>query len=179
MAPLSVDAAERQLQSTIQTLYTLLVQLHSFRGPETTAALHTTLTTLLSNLSTLLATTPSLSAIAVPREIIAYVEDGRNPDIYTREFVEIVQRQNQFVKGKAEAFASFRDVLAEEIGSALPGLRGHVERVLDGTGGSEGAFGTGPAREESPVVKLEAAAAGAAGTGPRMNDLRWPCACSF
>jgi mediator of RNA polymerase II transcription subunit 10 len=158
----------------VQTLYTLLVQLHSFRGPETTSALHTTLTTLLSNLSTLLATAPSLSTIAVPREIIAYVEDGRNPDIYTREFVEIVQRQNQFVRGKAEAFASFRDVLAEEIGSALPALRGDVERVLAATGGGDA---TG-----ASVVKVEAAAgaagtgagagAGAAGTGPRMNDLR-------
>ncbi|KAH0537413.1 hypothetical protein GP486_008829, partial [Trichoglossum hirsutum] len=103
--------------------------LHSFRGGETSAALQTTLTGLLGQLSGLVATTPSL-AVSVPREIIAYVEDGRNPDIYTREFVELVQRQNLFVRGKADAFAAFRDVLAEEIASALPALKHDVDRVL-------------------------------------------------
>ncbi|KAH0538409.1 hypothetical protein FGG08_005009 [Glutinoglossum americanum] len=165
MAPLSIDAAERQLQTTIQALYTLLVQLHSFRGPETSAALHTTLTSLLANLSALLTTSPSL-AVSVPREIIAYVEDGRNPDIYTREFVELVQRQNQYVKGKAEAFASFRDVLAEEIKSALPGLKADVERVVRETGGRE------EGSQEAVIAAAAAAAAAGEATLPRMNDLR-------
>lgn len=49
--------------------------------------------------------------------------------------MELVQKGNQYLKGKVEAFASFRDVLAEEMSSAMPEVRGEVERVLEATGG--------------------------------------------
>lgn len=71
----------------------------------------------------------------MPPEIIEYVENGRNLDIYTREFVEVAQRMNQQLKGKSEAFAGFRDALAREIAAALPELRGEVEGVLGRSGG--------------------------------------------
>ncbi len=67
--------------------------------------------------------------------MIEYVESGRNPDIYTREFVELVQKSNDHMRGKMLAFRSFRDVLAEEMEGALPELKGEVERVLKETGG--------------------------------------------
>lgn len=71
----------------------------------------------------------------VPLELITYVDGGRNPDIYTREFVELVRRENQLMRGKARAFGGFRDVLAREIASANPELRDDVEAVVVGTGG--------------------------------------------
>jgi len=63
------------------------------------------------------------------------VDNGRNPDIYTREFVELARKGNQMMKGKMEAFMSFRDVLAEEMERAMPELKEDVERVLEETGG--------------------------------------------
>ncbi|KUI55592.1 Mediator of RNA polymerase II transcription subunit 10 [Cytospora mali] len=71
---------------------------------------------------------------SLPFELIQYVEGGRNPDIYTREFVELVRRQNQLMRGKMRAFGDFRDVLAREMGEALPELREDVGRVVQGTG---------------------------------------------
>lgn len=85
------------------------------------------LTTSLSALSTTASTLP----IDLPPEIIDYIDQGRNPDIYTRELVEAVQRNNQYLKGKSEAFAGFRDMLAEEIIKAIPDSKGEVERILE------------------------------------------------
>ena len=68
--------------------------------------------------------------------MIEYVETGRNPDIYTREFVELVQKSNDHMRGKMLAFQTFRDVLATEIGCALPELRDQVDRVVRETGGT-------------------------------------------
>lgn len=84
--------------------------------------------------------------VQIPPEIVEYVESGRNPDIYTREFIELVQRTNDHLRGKALAFRSFRDVLAREISGAMPELREEVERVVRETGGREplGSW-TGPA----------------------------------
>lgn len=90
--------------------------------------------------------TASLSALSdsssalhvhLPPEIIDYIDQGRNPDIYTRELVESVQRSNQFLKGKSEAFAGFRDCLADEIIKHLPEAEAKVKNILDGKGMGE------------------------------------------
>ncbi|KAK0718398.1 mediator complex, subunit Med10, partial [Lasiosphaeria miniovina] len=72
---------------------------------------------------------------AIPEPLFRYVENGRNPDIYTREFVELVRRMNQVTRGKMRAFAAFRDVLAHEMDTAMPELRDDVRRVVAATGG--------------------------------------------
>jgi len=71
----------------------------------------------------------------LPPEVISYVESSRNPDIYTREFVELVQKLNQQLRGRSQAYADFRDVLAREMMSALPECRNDVRRVVESTGG--------------------------------------------
>ncbi|KAI1116142.1 putative mediator of RNA polymerase II transcription subunit [Nemania sp. NC0429] len=71
----------------------------------------------------------------VPPELVQYVDNGRNPDVYTREFVELVRRGNQLMRGKQNAFAAFRDILAGEIEKANPELRDDVARILAATGG--------------------------------------------
>jgi hypothetical protein len=69
----------------------------------------------------------------IPPEVVSYVDSGRNPDIYTREFVELVQKGNKTMKAKSEAFSSFRDVLAEEMASAMPEIKGEIEKVMKST----------------------------------------------
>lgn len=49
--------------------------------------------------------------------------------------MEIVVKQNQFMKGKMEAYRDFRDVLAEQIKVSFPELSEKVEEVVEGTGG--------------------------------------------
>lgn len=83
----------------------------------------------------------SLSALSIasstlptslPPEIIEYIDQGRNPEIYNRELVEALQKSNQFLKGKSEAFAGFRDMLAEEIIKVKPEAEDEVKGVLEG-----------------------------------------------
>ena len=72
---------------------------------------------------------------AIPPEPVMYIENGRNPEIYTREFVELIRRNNQLLRGKQLAYGSFRDVLAEQLRNAMPELRAEVEKVVEATGG--------------------------------------------
>ncbi|KAL2753376.1 hypothetical protein ACRALDRAFT_1082994 [Sodiomyces alcalophilus JCM 7366] len=77
---------------------------------------------------------------SIPRELVQYVENGRNPDIYTREFVELVRRGNQLMRGKMRAFAALRDTLAGEMKKAMPEVAADVARVVEMTS-PEGAVG--------------------------------------
>lgn len=87
-------------------------------------------TTTANSLAALSSESSSLP-VHIPPEIVEYVESGRNPDIYTREFVELAQKQNQYLKGKSEAFADLRDELAKEIVKAMPDLKGEVEKRIE------------------------------------------------
>lgn len=102
----------------IHNLYALMIQSHEYHRDLTGPAMTQEITSLLATLRTLTHLAPRLTT-SVPPEIISYIENGRNPDIYNREFVEVSQRMNQQLKGKSEAFGMFRDVLAREIVAGL------------------------------------------------------------
>lgn len=91
--------------------------------------MHREVTTLIATLIQLRKTTQGLT-LDVPQEVVQYVESGRNPDIYTREFVELVQKDNQMHKGKVEALLDFQRILAENVKGAIPEMGGDVERVM-------------------------------------------------
>ena len=75
--------------------------------------------------------------VAIAPEIVDYVDDGRNPDIFTRDFVEIVQRGNAVINGKQEAFKGFTEVFAQKLKKGIPGVSGQVDRVLKNAGFEE------------------------------------------
>lgn len=126
----------------IQTLYEVTVSVHAFQGPESTDAIADTLEKLMNQFSTLDRSRQTVD-VAVPPEVVRYVEDGRNPDIYTREFVELVQKENDLAKDKVNAYRDFKDVLAEQVEAAFPELAEDVDRIVDNTGGRKIATHTG------------------------------------
>jgi mediator of RNA polymerase II transcription subunit 10 len=100
------------------------------------AAFRKTLDRTLLNIHTT-ASHPTSKLPSIPPELIGYIDNGRNPDIYTREFVELARRGNQLMKGKMDAFSSFRDVLAEEMENSMPELREDIGKVVESTGGKK------------------------------------------
>ncbi|KAI3336482.1 transcription factor subunit Med10 of mediator complex-domain-containing protein [Xylariaceae sp. AK1471] len=155
MAPVDHNALEQQLKDTIQSLHNIMVQISlydsttpssssSSQSPSSRTSrdvLAAELTALSRSLQTIHRTSTTRTLPQVPPELVQYVDNGRNPDIYTREFVELVRRGNQLMRGKQSAFASFRDVLAGEIENAMPELRDDAAKVVAATGGR--AVGTG------------------------------------
>lgn len=101
----------------------------------------------------------------IPIPLITYVENGRNPDVYTREFIELVRRNNQLMRGKMHAFRDFRDILAGEMEAALPELKEDVRRVVEATGGPGPAEGSEERAKEGQVASLAAGAETQQGQG--------------
>ncbi|TGJ82892.1 hypothetical protein E0Z10_g5836, partial [Xylaria hypoxylon] len=159
MAPMpaadhNVNLLEQQLKDTIQSLHNIMVQVTAYDTTTTSSSsplfsplssppsrpsrdvLAAELTALSRSLQTIYRTTTTRSLPQVPPELVQYVDNGRNPDVYTREFVELVRRGNQLMRGKQSAFANFRDILAGEIENAMPELRDDAARVVAATGGA-------------------------------------------
>lgn len=117
----TLEEAEALLHNIISSLYLLLVQASTHSGTSTTNAMHAELQSLVSSLRDLSSTAQRLPS-KLPLDIIQYVEQARNPDIYTREFVELVMRYNQQMVGRAKGYDEFANVLADEMAGGIPEL---------------------------------------------------------
>ncbi|KAK5173791.1 RNA polymerase II mediator complex subunit [Saxophila tyrrhenica] len=154
MAAATLDDVDTHLRAIISNLYNLIVQAHNYQPPSQprafTAEVYATSLNifwperksnklprkeLINNLVSLTKTSRRLPT-HIPIELIEYVESTRNPDIYTREFVELVMKYNQQQKGRMEAFASFRDILAEQMMVGIPEIKDDVRRVANASGGN-------------------------------------------
>lgn len=122
------------LRQIISNLYFVLVHAHDLNGETGRAQLSNEIKDLITNLQELTRTSRRLPT-TVPIDLIQYVEEKRNPDVYKRQIVELVMQYNQLQKGRALAFADFRDILGREMMSAIPDIRDDVRMVLQASGG--------------------------------------------
>ena len=65
--------------------------------------------------------------------MISYIEDGRNPDIYTREFIEVNAKSNARLKGKMLGFKKLRDVFGDKLKQEFPQLEKGVDDIINRT----------------------------------------------
>ena len=139
MAPGTVTASD-SLKDVIQNLYDIQSQTYGFR-PETQPVLINQIEELTHSLAKLqdladpiIHPNSSLHELFVAPEIIDYVDDGRNPDIYGREFIETVQRGNAVLNGKKQAFKDFGVVFAQMLKEGIGGVDKQVDRVMEHAG---------------------------------------------
>ncbi|KAF2857929.1 hypothetical protein K470DRAFT_260356 [Piedraia hortae CBS 480.64] len=135
MATTAVADTTLLLKEVIANLYILVNNAHGYQDEQTKENIANEIKRLVSNLIDLCQTSQRLPTY-IPLDIIEYVERSRNPDIYTREFVELIMRYNQELKGRTDAFASFRDVLGREMYSAIPEIQTEVRNIVEAAGGS-------------------------------------------
>jgi hypothetical protein len=144
MAPVKdTSSVHNTIKGIIQHLTDIQLQTHGYI-PQTQDLLVdklTDLTTALAELKRLTSPQESpnnyIHQVAIAPEIVDYVDDGRNPDIFTRDFVEIVQRGNAVVHGKQRAFRDFTEVYARKLKEGIPGVSAQVDRVLRNAGFDE------------------------------------------
>lgn len=125
----AIDASTSSLSHLIESFIELGILTHDFEGTDNsrdglTYKLNETITQLKQ-----LNDSQGLQDVPIPVDVLRYIEDGRNPDVYTREFVEATKRTNQYLKGKMEAFKNLRDVLGDKIEKEFPELNDIVEDI--------------------------------------------------
>jgi mediator of RNA polymerase II transcription subunit 10 len=147
----AILTAEAQLKDIVQNLYNLIVQSYDHRGTQTQEAMKREMCvfsiyawriaanlacsqSLLQNLVKLSRTAPQVY-VDIPPEVTNYVESSRNPDIFTREFVETVQRMNQMLKGRSDALQMLQEQIAWQLTNVIPELKDDVARAVESSGG--------------------------------------------
>ncbi|KAK3707964.1 hypothetical protein QZH41_001720 [Actinostola sp. cb2023] len=58
--------------------------------------------------------------VEVPLEVFEYIDQGRNPQLYTKDCLEKALVKNEQVKGKIDSLKNFKSVLTSELTKAFP-----------------------------------------------------------
>ncbi|AMD20411.1 HDL333Wp [Eremothecium sinecaudum] len=139
----SLSDLELRLASIIESFIELGVSVYDFPGTqESTQGMVTNLKRNVERIRQLNQQTcdpdSPLKSINIPLEVLQYIEDGRNPDVYTREFVEAIRRSNQYQRAKMHALRKLRDSLADKISEEFPDLEPQVQSIIERANGSSG-----------------------------------------
>ncbi|CCH42249.1 Mediator of RNA polymerase II transcription subunit 10 [Wickerhamomyces ciferrii] len=127
----AINQTRDTLASLIESFIELGVIVHDFQGTESSKdALAIRLNETIETLGKLQKPESSaLDQVPIPRDVLEYIEDGRNPDVYTREFVEATRKSNQYLRGKMAAMKDLREILGKKISSEFPELSEVVEDI--------------------------------------------------
>ncbi|CAK7903144.1 mediator of RNA polymerase II transcription subunit 10 [[Candida] anglica] len=125
----NLSVTVEKLQGLIENFIELGVLVHDNQGTNQshTALIHKT-NQLIGQLGEL-ETDKSTEQYPIPIDVVSYIEDGRNPDIYTREFVESTAKSNARLKGRMKGFEKLRDVLGVKLAQEFPRLAPEIEEI--------------------------------------------------
>ncbi|KAF9324907.1 Mediator of RNA polymerase II transcription subunit 10 [Podila minutissima] len=137
---------ELKLKELIECLLELSITVYDFQ-PESNSLVHQKIQELISQISDIEAFKDKLD-IMVPMEVLSFIEDGRNPDLFTKSFIECVAGENQFTNGKITAMKSFESSLTQNLGAVFPEEMDEYQDILKsiaaGPGSGSGAGVSGP-----------------------------------
>jgi len=113
-----LQEVEDCLKSLSQTLYNVGLIVQDFQ-PESDRVLQKRVNEIALGFKTLMQLKNGLD-VKVPMEVLEFIEEGRNPDLFTKEFVERVAAENHYTNGKIWAFQEFHKVYWETLQAHFP-----------------------------------------------------------
>ncbi|POY74089.1 hypothetical protein BMF94_2901 [Rhodotorula taiwanensis] len=78
-------------------------------------------------LARLYAQKDSVNEINIPIEVINLVDQGKNPHLHTKNFVERLAGENMYTNGILSGISDYRDLLRAQLGDAFPELAEDVK----------------------------------------------------
>ncbi|KAI1304071.1 Mediator of RNA polymerase II transcription subunit 10 [Mortierella claussenii] len=166
---------ELKLQELIECLLELSITVYDFQS-ESNTLVHQKIQELIAQLSDIEGFKDKLDMM-VPWEVLSYIEDGKNPDLFSKSFVEAVAGENQFTNGKItalkasfciEGLVSFESALTQNLGLTFPDEMMDYDRILKDLEGT-GKGGTVPTHNSSTKVAPEQATDSSNNISPESN----------
>uniref|UniRef100_A0A8C9EXA2 Mediator of RNA polymerase II transcription subunit 10 n=1 Tax=Pavo cristatus TaxID=9049 RepID=A0A8C9EXA2_PAVCR len=120
------DSLEEHLEKFVENIRQLGIIVSDFQ-PSSQAGLNQKLNFMVTGLQDIDKCRQQLHDISVPLEVFDYIDQGRNPQLYTKECLERALAKNEQVKGKIDTMkgTSRRSI-------SIPGISGLVSQLQRG-----------------------------------------------
>lgn len=119
MSNSALDQLEQQLERSIENVRQIQIIVSDFQ-PQGQPGLNQKLQTIVKDLQEIDKLRPKVADIQVPLEVFDYIDQGRNPQLYTKDCMEKAVAKNEEVKGKIDAYRLFKAKLLEELTRVFP-----------------------------------------------------------
>ncbi|XP_042188430.1 mediator of RNA polymerase II transcription subunit 10 [Callorhinchus milii] len=113
------DNLEEHLEKFIENIRQLGIIVSDFQ-PSSQAGLNQKLNSMITGLQDVDKCRQQLHDINVPLEVFEYIDQGRNPQLYTKECLERALAKNEQVKGKIDTLKKFKGLLIHELSKVFP-----------------------------------------------------------
>jgi len=114
----TLDPISRSIQKSLGTLQQLHCNVSSFTANSQLTVLER-INSLVNELNEMQRAAQDCD-IQVPLEVITLIDEGKNPDEFTRDIINKCIQRNQTTKGKSEAFKNLRKQIFEELEQEYP-----------------------------------------------------------
>ncbi|XP_031216224.1 mediator of RNA polymerase II transcription subunit 10 [Mastomys coucha] len=113
------DHLEEHLEKFVENIRQLGIIVSDFQ-PSSQAGLSQKLNFIVTGLQDIDKCRQQLHDITVPLEVFEYIDQGRNPQLYTKECLERALAKNEQVKGKIDTMKKFKSLLIQELSKVFP-----------------------------------------------------------
>ncbi|XP_072013245.1 mediator of RNA polymerase II transcription subunit 10-like [Amphiura filiformis] len=113
------DSLVENLERFIENTRQLGIIVSDFQ-PQGQVTLNQKLHTLVTGLQELDKNKSQVQDVQVPLEVFEYIDQGKNPQLYTKDCMEKAVVKNEQVKGKIETFRKFKKSLVTELSKMFP-----------------------------------------------------------
>ena len=131
------ELLEQNLEVFIENVREVGIMVGDFQ-PQTQQGLNSKIESLVLGLKTVDQLKGSMGDVVVPLDVFNYIDQGKNPQLYTHDCLENAIAKNAEVKGKIESLKRFRGMLLLELHKVFPNeiakyraIRGPEERDMD------------------------------------------------
>nr|CAG8615781.1 11831_t:CDS:2 [Entrophospora candida]CAG8622245.1 3886_t:CDS:2 [Entrophospora candida] len=111
---------ETTLESLINRLWDITVKLNEYDNHQNKQSLTNSLVDLATLYERVNMLQEKIKQIDVPINVIDSIDEGKNPDIYMRDYVEEVMIEHMSVINKNDAVMDFKDLVLNQLGEIFP-----------------------------------------------------------
>jgi len=114
-----LENLESQLEMFIENIRQITIIVSDFQ-PQGQNVLNQKIQTIVTGLQEIDRLKTQVQDVHVPLEVFDYIDEGRNPQLYTKDCMEKAMNKNEAVKGKIDAYRRFRAHLLVELTNVFP-----------------------------------------------------------
>jgi len=114
-----LEVLETNLELFIENVRQLGIIVSDFQ-PQGQTALNQKINQIVTHMQEVDKCKPLVQDIQVPLEVFDYIDQGRNPQLFTKDCMEKALAKNEETKGKIDAYRRFKAVLLVELTKVFP-----------------------------------------------------------
>lgn len=115
-----MEQLESQIEIFVENIRQLGIIVSDFQAQNGQVVLDQKINQVVSSLRDIDRIKDSIQDVQLPIEVFEYIDSGKNPQIYTKDYMDKALRKNEQVNGKIDYYKRFKLILIEEMQKVFP-----------------------------------------------------------